>query len=38
MIRSGLQPDAWLSTEDVPSFAETMIAHAKLTETLDEMQ
>jgi PPOX class probable FMN-dependent enzyme len=39
MIRSGLwQPDAWPNIDNVPSFAETLIAHAKLTETVDEMQ
>jgi uncharacterized protein len=39
MIRSGLwQPDAWPDTSDVPTFAETLIAHAKLAETVDEVQ
>jgi hypothetical protein len=39
MIRSGLwQPEAWQDTSDVPTFAETLIAHAELAETVDEMQ
>jgi PPOX class probable FMN-dependent enzyme len=39
MIRSGLwNPDAWPETGDLPSFAETLIAHAKLRETVDEVQ
>jgi PPOX class probable FMN-dependent enzyme len=39
MIRSGLwEPDAWPDTSDVPTFAETLIAHAKLAETVAEMQ
>jgi PPOX class probable FMN-dependent enzyme len=39
MIRSGLwEPEAWLDTSDLPSFAETLIAHAKLAETVEEMQ
>ena len=39
MIRSGLwEPEAWPDTSDVPTFAETLIAHAKLVETVDEIQ
>lgn len=39
MIRSGLwEPGAWPDTSDLPSFAETLIAHAKLAETVEEMQ
>jgi PPOX class probable FMN-dependent enzyme len=39
MVRSGLwQPEAWPDTHDVPSFAETLIAHAKLAETVEEIQ
>lgn len=39
VIRSGLwQPEEWPDTSDLPTFAETLIAHAKLTETVDEMQ
>lgn len=39
MIRSGLwEPEAWPDTSDLPSFAETLIAHVKLAETVDEMQ
>ena len=39
MIRSGLwEPEAWPDTSDLPSFAETLIAHAKLAETVEEMQ
>lgn len=39
MIRSGLwQPDTWPGVSDLPTFAETLIAHAKLAETVEEMQ
>ena len=39
MIRSGLwEPGEWPDTGGLPTFAETLIAHAKLTETIDEMQ
>ncbi|MFE0757515.1 MSMEG_1061 family FMN-dependent PPOX-type flavoprotein [Inquilinus sp. NPDC058860] len=39
MIRSGLwEPEAWPDTGDLPTFAETLIAHASLAETVDEMQ
>src|SRR5262245_26702298 len=39
MIRSGLwQPDAWPDTSTVPAFAETLIAHAKLAQTVEEVQ
>lgn len=36
MIRSGLwKPAAWPDVSDVPSLAETLIAHAKLTEPVE---
>ena len=39
MIRSGLwRPEAWPDTSDLPSFAEMLVAHGKLAETVDEMQ
>jgi len=39
MIRSGLwQPESWPDPTDLPTFAETLIAHAKLAETVDEVQ
>jgi uncharacterized protein len=39
MIRSGLwQPNAWPDSTDLPSFAEILVAHAKLAESVDEMQ
>jgi hypothetical protein len=39
MIRSGLwEPEAWPDISDVPTFAETLIAHAKLAETVEEME
>jgi hypothetical protein len=39
MIRSGLwQPESWPDLTDLPTFAETLIAHAKLAETVDEVQ
>jgi PPOX class probable FMN-dependent enzyme len=39
MIRSGLwEPEEWPDTCDLPTFEETLIAHAKLAETVDEMQ
>lgn len=39
MIRSGLwEPEAWPDTSALPTFAETLIAHAKLAETVEEMQ
>jgi PPOX class probable FMN-dependent enzyme len=39
MIRSGLwNPDAWPATGDVPSFAATLLAHAKLRNTVEEVQ
>jgi PPOX class probable FMN-dependent enzyme len=38
MIRSGLwKPDAWPATGDVPSLAETLIAHAKLPEPVEQV-
>ncbi len=39
MIRSGLwRPDAWPDTADVPSFAETLIAHARIGESVEQVQ
>jgi uncharacterized protein len=39
MIRSGLwQSEAWPDTSTLPTFAEMLIAHAKLAMTVDEMQ
>ena len=39
MIRSGMwQPQAWPATSDLPSFAEMLIAHGKLAQTVEEMQ
>ncbi len=39
MIRSGLwQPERWPDASDLPTFAETLIAHARLRETVDEVQ
>jgi predicted pyridoxine 5'-phosphate oxidase superfamily flavin-nucleotide-binding protein len=39
MIRSGLwQPDTWGEPAAVPSFAETLVAHAKIQESVDQMQ
>jgi PPOX class probable FMN-dependent enzyme len=39
MVRSGLwQPEAWPETSDLPTFAEMLIAHAKLAETVEEVQ
>ena len=39
MVRSGLwQPDMWPDTSTLPTFAETLIAHAKLAESIDEVQ
>jgi predicted pyridoxine 5'-phosphate oxidase superfamily flavin-nucleotide-binding protein len=36
MIRSGLwEPQRWPDTTALPSFAETLIAHAKLRESLE---
>jgi PPOX class probable FMN-dependent enzyme len=38
MIRSGLwKPDAWPATGDVPSLAETLIAHATLPEPIEQV-
>jgi hypothetical protein len=38
MIRSGLwQPEAWPDTSNLPSFAEVLVAHAKLG-TVEETQ
>ena len=39
MIRSGLwQPDMWPETSTLPTFAETLVAHAKLAESVEEVQ
>lgn len=39
MIRSELwQPEAWPDTRALPTFAEMLIAHAKLAETVEEVQ
>jgi PPOX class probable FMN-dependent enzyme len=39
MIRSGLwQPDTWPETGCVPSFAATLVAHAHLGHTVEQMQ
>lgn len=38
MVRSGLwQPDRWPDPAPVPSFAETLTAHARLVETIEEL-
>jgi PPOX class probable FMN-dependent enzyme len=39
MIRSHLwQPEEWGDPEEVPSLAEILVAHAKLAETVDDVQ
>jgi PPOX class probable FMN-dependent enzyme len=39
MIRSGLwRPDAWPDVADVPSFAETLIAHARIGESIEAVE
>jgi PPOX class probable FMN-dependent enzyme len=39
MVRSGLwQPEKWPDTTDLPSFAEMLVAHGKLADTVEEMQ
>jgi PPOX class probable FMN-dependent enzyme len=39
MVRSGLwQPEAWPNTGGLPSFAEMLVAHGKLAQTIKEMQ
>ena len=39
MIRSGLwKPEAWPDTADVPSFAETLIAHARIGESVAQVE
>lgn len=36
MVRSSLwKPDAWPGTGDVPSFAETLVAHARLADSVE---
>jgi PPOX class probable FMN-dependent enzyme len=38
MIRSGLwEPGAWPDTTDLPTFAQTLKAHAKLAESVEEV-
>lgn len=38
MVRSGLwQPDKWPDRAGVPPFAETLAAHARLAESIDEL-
>jgi PPOX class probable FMN-dependent enzyme len=38
MVRSGLwQPDKWPDIGDVPPFAETLAAHARLAESIEEL-
>ena len=39
MARSGIwRPDAWPETADVPTLAEAMVTHGKLSESRGEMQ
>jgi uncharacterized protein len=39
MIRSGLwQPEAWPDTTNLPTFAETLKAHANLAESIEAIQ
>ncbi len=39
MTRSGLwQPETWPDTREIPSMAETIVAHAKLSISVEEMQ
>jgi hypothetical protein len=39
MIRSGLwKPEVWPDTSGVPSFAETLVAHAELAESIERVQ
>ena len=39
MVRSGLwRPDTWPDTTGLPSFADMLVAHGKLAETVEEMQ
>ena len=39
MIRSRLwQPESWPAREGLPSFAEMLVAHGRLAETVEEMQ
>jgi predicted pyridoxine 5'-phosphate oxidase superfamily flavin-nucleotide-binding protein len=39
MIRSGLwQPGGWPATDHLPSLAETMVVHARLSESIAEAQ
>jgi PPOX class probable FMN-dependent enzyme len=39
MIRSHLwEPEFWPDTTNVPSFAEMLVAHAQLGQTIEEMQ
>jgi PPOX class probable FMN-dependent enzyme len=39
MVRGGLwKPEAWPDTSGLPSFAETLVAHARLAESVDEVE
>ena len=39
MIRSGLwRPETWPETVGLSSFAEMLVAHGKLAQTVEEMQ
>lgn len=39
MVRSGLwEKDSWPDTTGLPTFAETLVAHAKLGETVEQVQ
>jgi PPOX class probable FMN-dependent enzyme len=39
MIRSGMwQPEMWPDISTLPSFAEVLVAHGKLAQTVEEMQ
>jgi uncharacterized protein len=39
MVRSGLwEPDSWPDTTGLPTFAETLVAHSKLGETVEHVQ
>jgi PPOX class probable FMN-dependent enzyme len=39
IVRSHLwQPDHWPDTSDVPTLGEAMVAHGRLTESVEEMQ
>jgi len=39
MVRARMwKPEEWPDTSDVPTLAQAMVAHGKLTETINEMQ